>query len=330
MENEQTQTFYEMLGIPKTASNDEIKKMYRKLSLLYHPDKTQGDPVKTLLFTKIKEAYDILCDPKKRSEYDYSLDFKQNGLSHIFRGNTFDGHGGMFREEININPEDIISHMFMNGMFPGMGSLGGLGSMGGLGGMSSMGGLGGMAPGIHVKTFHMKPQPILKKLTIPLHVSYMGGSIPIEIERVVVENGIQVNEVETVYVTIEKGIDNDEMIILEGKGHILQNSKGDVKIVVKIENNNEYERCGMDLKVTKKISLKEALTGFQFALQHLNGNTYNINNSKGNVISHNFNKKIPGLGMVRGEHIGNMVITFEVIFPERLEIDVIDKLSELL
>jgi DnaJ-class molecular chaperone len=317
MENEQPKTCYQILGVEKTASQEEIKKMYRKLSLMYHPDKTQGDVVKTAMFTKIKEAYDTLSDPNKRNEYDNSLEFQKNGMSHIFRGNTFDGHGGMFREDMNINPEDLFSHLFMNGMFPGMG-------------LGGMGGIPGMGPGIHIKTFHMRPQPIVKKITIPLHLSYTGGSIPIEIERIVVENGIQLNEIETIYVTIEKGIDNDEMIVLEGKGHITQNSKGDVKIVVKIEKNMEYERCGLDLKVTKKITLKEALTGFQFALKHLNGNVYNINNTKGNIISHNFSKKIPGMGMIRGEHTGDMVITFEVVFPERLELSVIDTLEQIL
>lgn len=329
MENRQSQTYYEVLDVPKNASHEEIKKMYRKLSLMYHPDKTQGDPIKTELFTKIKEAYDTLGDRKKRDDYDHSLDFQQNGMSHMFNGNTcdrhngmthmfhvntFDGQNGMFRENLNINPEDIISQLFINGMFPGMGGMGGINGMG----------------GVNVRTFHMKPHPIVKTITITLQLSYTGGTIPIEIERVVVENGIQINEIETVYVTIEKGIDNDEMIVLEGKGHNTHNLKGDVKIIVKIENTTEYERCGMDLKLTKKISLKDALTGFQFALKHLNGNTYNINNSKGNVISHNFNKKIPEMGMVRGEHTGDMIITFEIIFPEKLEVDVINKLSELL
>lgn len=309
MSTEQSQNYYDILSVAKNASQEDIKKSYRRLSLSYHPDKTQGDPVKTALFTKIKDAYDILCDPHKRAEYDNSLEFQKNGIPNIFGG-----HSGMFREDINIIPDEILSHLFMSGMFPGMGGIGGMGGMG----------------GIRINAFHMKPQPIVKKLIIPLAVSYTGGNIPIEIDRIVVENGIQTNEVETIYVEIEKGIDNDEMIVLEGKGNISHNVKGDVKIVVKVENNMEYERCGMDLKIIKKISLKEALTGFQFALKHLNGNTYNINNSKGNIISHNFNKNIPGMGMVRGGHTGDMIITFEVVFPEKLELDVIEKLEELL
>ena len=203
MEKEQHKTCYEILGVEKTASQEEIKKMYRKLSLMYHPDKTQGDTVKTAIFTKIKEAYDTLCDPSKRAEYDNSLEFQKNGMSHIFRGNTFDGHGGIFREDMmNINPDELFSQLFMNGMFPGTA----MGGFNGLGGMGGMGGLGGFG-GIHVKTFHMRPQPIVKKIIIPLHLSYTGGSIPIEIERVVVENGIQINEMETIYVNIEKYLD---------------------------------------------------------------------------------------------------------------------------
>ena len=306
MANEKLQNYYDILGISKNASQEDIKKSYRKLSLSYHPDKTQGDPVKTTIFTKIKDAYDILCDPHKRAEYDNSLEFQKNGIPNIFRGNTFDGHGGIFRDDVNIIPEEILSHLFMNGMFPGMGG------------------------GIRINSFHMKPQPIVKKIVIPFIVSYTGGNIPIEIDRIVVENGLQMNEVETIYVEIERGIDNDEIIVLEGKGNISQNLKGDVKIVVKVENSVEYERCGMNLKINKKITLKEALTGFQFALKHLNGNVYNINNSKGNIISHNFHKNIPGMGMIRGGHTGDMIIAFEVVFPEKLELDVIDKLEELL
>ena len=295
---EKEQSYYDILGISTNASPEDIKKSYRKLSLLYHPDKTQGDPVKTNLFTKIQNAYEVLSDSSKKQEYDYSLNCPPRQQ----------GFGGMYGEELFMNPEDIISHMFSNRLFPGMGGMG----------------------GIHINTFHFKPQPIIKRVAIPLHLSYSGGVIPIEIERTIIENNMKINEVETIYVTIDKGIDNDEIIVLEGKGNITPNSKGDVKILVKIDNNTEYTRSGLDLSISKKITLKESLTGFQFPLTHINGNVYNINNSRGNIIPPNFNKKIPGMGMTRGEHTGDLIIVFEVIFPQQLEANVIESISQLL
>jgi len=63
------QSHYDILGLDKTATNDDIKKAYKKLALLYHPDKYNGD---STMFKKINEAYQILSDPTKRSEYDNS------------------------------------------------------------------------------------------------------------------------------------------------------------------------------------------------------------------------------------------------------------------
>ncbi len=64
--------FYEVLGVPKNASDDEIKKAYRKLAMKYHPDRNQGDSAKTAeeKFKEAKEAYEMLSDPQKKAAYD--------------------------------------------------------------------------------------------------------------------------------------------------------------------------------------------------------------------------------------------------------------------
>ncbi len=62
--------FYEVLGVPKTASADEIKKAYRKLAFKYHPDKNPGDKAAEEMFKKITAAYDVLGDENKRRQYD--------------------------------------------------------------------------------------------------------------------------------------------------------------------------------------------------------------------------------------------------------------------
>ncbi|MCV4785176.1 DnaJ domain-containing protein, partial [Escherichia coli] len=64
--------FYDILGVNRDASDDEIKKAYRKLAMKYHPDRNQGDKAKEAeeKFKEAKEAYEILSDPKKRAAYD--------------------------------------------------------------------------------------------------------------------------------------------------------------------------------------------------------------------------------------------------------------------
>jgi DnaJ family protein B protein 4 len=84
------------------------------------------------------------------------------------------------------------------------------------------------------------------------------------------------------------------------------------------------------LKFKKTITLKESLTGFKFDIKHINGKTYTINNDSGNIIPANYIKEIDNLGMSREEITGKLIIEFDIIFPETLTKDQIDKLKEIL
>ena len=86
----------------------------------------------------------------------------------------------------------------------------------------------------------------------------------------------------------------------------------------------------MDLILDKKITLKDALCGFTFNLDYINGKNYTLNNNKGSIVPPEYKKMYPGMGLKRGEHKGNMIIQFHVEFPEKLSIEQIDKLSEIL
>ena len=75
--------FYEVLGVPKNASEDEIKKSYRKLAMKYHPDRNQGDAAAEVKFKEVKEAYEMLSDAEKRAAYDQ---FGHAGVDPNMRG----------------------------------------------------------------------------------------------------------------------------------------------------------------------------------------------------------------------------------------------------
>ena len=85
-----------------------------------------------------------------------------------------------------------------------------------------------------------------------------------------------------------------------------------------------------ELKLKKDITLKESLIGFSFDIKHLNGKKYTINNDKGNIIPTNYCKEIEGLGMSRDDNIGKLVIDFNIIFPEKLTDEQIEKIKEIL
>ena len=80
----------------------------------------------------------------------------------------------------------------------------------------------------------------------------------------------------------------------------------------------------------KTISLKEALCGFSFELNYINGKSYTLNNNKGSIVPPEYKKIYPGMGLKRGEHKGNMIINFHLEFPTVLTTEQIDKLSVIL
>ena len=176
-----------------------------------------------------------------------------------------------------------------------------------------------------------KPTPIIHNINIKISQVLTGATVPLEIERWLLEQGTKVFEKETIYVTIPKGVDEGEIIVLRDKGNIInEQCKGDVKIFVKIENDSMFTRSGLDLILEKTITLKDSLCGFSFEVTYINGKSYTLNNNPGNIISSGFRKVIPNLGLERDQHKGNMVVVFNVQFPEKLTEEQIKVLRETL
>lgn len=303
--------YYNILGINEKASKDEIKKAYRNLQMKWHPDKNPNNQDAIIMTQQINEAYEVLGDDSKREEYDFS----RNNTNPFARMHKMGG-------EMDIPVDDIFS-MFFGG--PGNSPFGH--------------GFPGMMPGnarIHVfnggpmgfQQAIQKPPPIVKSINVTMEQVLTGATIPLELERWVVENGMKVHEQEIVYVSVPQGSDDGEIIILRDKGHVLnENQKGDVKVFIKVINDTLFKRAGLDLILEKTITLKEALCGFSFELKYLNDKSYTLNNNKGNIIPPDYRKVYPGMGLKRGDHKGNLIIHFHVAFPESLSLEKIEQLS---
>lgn len=289
-----TKNYYDVLGIPKNSTQEQIKKAYRKLSLKYHPDKTGGDDTK---FKELNEAYTILGDEQKRKEYD-------NPIRHSFMNS-----GG----EHEATHEDMMKHIFKHFM----------------GGGFHEPNVEFFKNGHRIFSSFMKPQTIQKTIHLTLKEAYEGISKPIVVERKVIdENKEHKTEKETIYVSIPKGVDNGEVILLKEEGHIVKHIKGHVRIQIRIEPNPIFKRDGLNLILIKTISLKQALCGFHLEIEHLNGKRFAIHNKPGNIINHDYVKTIPNLGMIRDKHIGSMIIQFKVQFPETIPEHVLEYLNK--
>jgi DnaJ-class molecular chaperone len=162
---------------------------------------------------------------------------------------------------------------------------------------------------------------------ITLKESYIGYMVPINIERYKILHSNKFIENETIYINLPKGIDNNEIILLEKKGNIINNKKGDVKIIININETFNFSRSGLDLYYHKNISLKQALCGFKFNIRFLNDENIIINNEKGNIIQPMTSKIIKNLGMERDNMKGNLIIIFDISYPDFINKEIANKLE---
>ena len=330
--------YYDVLEIAHDADDQAIKKAYMKLSLKYHPDRNpQNLEEATRKFQEINAAYEVLKDPHTRMRYNSEMSGggfhdQSQDINDIF--NMMFG-GGM--------PGVQVFHMGPRGMNRGMSSPFGGMNMGGMnmGGMN-MGGMNiNIVPDIFedhfFQQFHRQAphnntiSPIVKEVIISLEQAYTGTAVFIEIERAIVQNGMQMSEIESVSINVPRGIRDNETLLLTGKGNSTEHTVGDLHILVKIENKTIFEQQGDDLYMKKKITLKEALCGFAFDIKHLNGKLLQFNNIVNpSIIKPNFKKVVEGLGMIRDNKQGNLIIQFDIMFPDILTREQITQLNGIL
>lgn len=336
--NSTDETLYSILNVNNDASQEEIKKAYRKLSLELHPDRNKGDNEKAEKFKKITTAYNILSNPSERANYDSTLSYnKFNTVDNVLMNMLFNPDNiqldiNQILKEMqtnninNINnifktslPVDLFSNLANNKTFIN----------------NFNRGFNSFVPEFNSykqssNSYDCKPKNIYYNQTISLYDSYKGLKMPIKIERILCENNTEILQEETIYLDIPKGVDNNEIITIKEKGNRYKNFKSDIEVKIKINNNTDFERNGIDLIYKKNITLKESLCGFSFNLKYLDGREFKINNEPGNIIPPNFRKTINKLGMKRDDDIGDLIIIFEIIYPKSLTPEQLKQLESIL
>jgi len=189
--------YYQVLGISKTASADEIKRAYRKKAHQYHPDKGGGDDAK---FKEINEAYQVLGDSEKRSRYDQ---FGSAGVG----GNGAGGFGGG-----QPGWSDFRSGGFRQGGFSSQGFEGFSGFSGGLGGLGD----------IFEEMFSQAYSAIQAELEITPAQATLGDKLKAKIGN------------QTVDITIPKGTQDGTTLKFAGIGNATRRGRGDLHLVVRI------------------------------------------------------------------------------------------------
>jgi molecular chaperone DnaJ len=169
----QTKDFYAVLGVPSSASQDEIKKQYRRLAAKHHPDKNPNDAKAAERFKEISEAYTVLGDPEKRKQYDEMRRLGAFGGFGAPRGGGARPSGGA-RPGAGAGP-DMGSFRFQDFDIGGIGGLGDLFA-------SMFGGGAGERPAGGRARGEQRGQTVETTLEVPFRTAASGGKVPIELE----------------------------------------------------------------------------------------------------------------------------------------------------
>ncbi len=265
--------YYKILGVAKTATQDEIKKAYRKLAVKYHPDKNAGDKVAENKFKEANEANEVLSKPDKRKQYDelgenwqsyqQAGGYANQGGNRPGGGRRSSGGAGGFSTEDFYGGGGQFSDFFEN-------IFGGSGGAPGGGGRSSRRAATG--------------EDLQAEMHITLEEAFHGAS------RQVTIGDSKVN------MKLKPGVSEGQVLRLKGKGEAGRGggANGDLLITMHILPNNKFERKENDLYFDQPIDIYTAVLGGKIAVQGIN-KTVNMTIAAGTDSNKTF--RLKGLGM---------------------------------
>ncbi|OQX94243.1 MAG: molecular chaperone DnaJ [Rickettsiaceae bacterium 4572_127] len=342
--------YYQILGVSKTASADEIKKAFRKKAMQNHPDKHKGDASAEKKFKEINEAYDVLKDSQKRSQYDQ---FGKAGMNGGQSGGGFGGQGGFGNFDFGGNAggfSDIFENIFSE-----------------FAGQQRGGGRARKARGADLvfpvqitleeafaglkKSIRYKRKSSCetckgtgsKDKKSPTTCTECNGSGIVRTRQGFfvqehtcpschgsgkkIENpcsscggfGIKEN-VRELNITIPKGIETGMRIRISGEGNSAPfgGATGDLFIETHIEPHVNFEREGPDLFTNVRISFTTAILGGEFELKMLDGKAGNIKIPKGTQPNSQIRLRKKGMPVVNSSLHGDLYLNIEVVIPKKV------------
>ena len=298
---------YKVLGVDDEATDRQVKRAFRQLSIKWHPDKNQGNTEATRQFQEIYKAYEILSNGDKKMLFD------MGGMDLV---NKPIKKGKDFHLQIKVELEDMYNGGEYSAKMTRRVICRHCGKYG--------------------KNRHMnkcKRCTVRCPNTVKMVPRRVARDVVIQQQREVPSTEKCKHEPKTLTAVIEKGMPHNEKITFaRAAEQKLGFIPGDVVMVIKQKKHRRFERRGNDLYHQMTISLKQALTGYQTTLPHLDEHVVEIDTA-GSIVRDGEVRTFTGEGMpVHGtpSEAGNLHVTFVVEFPKRLDNNQLVQLKKLL